>query len=238
MKAVVPFAAIVLSVAAGTGDGIYRIQQKGSNGGQLLMRYLDAFEKPGSKVVTRGFQQNPSQWWKVTSVGLGVYTIQQLGTNTGASDGLYLDAYEGDAGGVAHSFRDGQAVVNPAQNNPSQQWVITPSYDGSFRIQQAGGNNGKYVDGKMYLDAYDRGQDDWGVVMRPFQQNPSQEWVFTSLTPDEAMMAEQWLHQGNITTGEFWPFAVLGIMAGVGVLGLVVATKRRSASANAYVLLV
>ena len=54
------------------------------------LRFLDAHEIPqlDFNVVTRPFQNNNTQHWKLTNVGGKVHTIQQV------SNGRFLDAHE------------------------------------------------------------------------------------------------------------------------------------------------
>ncbi len=87
-------------------NGVYRVRQKSSG------RFLDAPEDSGNdfSVVTRGAQNNNTQRWRFTSVGM-VGTIHEV------SSGRYLDAHQ-------HSGADFSVVTPGAQNNDTQRWLI------------------------------------------------------------------------------------------------------------------
>merc|ERR1711957_45731 len=97
---------------------------------------MGAHEHPDSdhenKVVTRTLQNNPSQWWYLARVGAGadnIFTIQQVGKNDGSALGRFLDAFE-------DRRNDWNLVTRTAQNNPSQQWIVTRvGRTNSFTIQ-------------------------------------------------------------------------------------------------------
>jgi hypothetical protein len=97
-------------------ERIVNIQQ--GNG----LRFVDAWDDGTHDwtVVTRDFQNNDSQKWRMVAVGSGIYTFQQL------SSGRFLDAHETGAPGY-----DYRMVLRPQQNNQSQQWRLV-DYGGAF----------------------------------------------------------------------------------------------------------
>jgi len=210
----------VLGVQGDVGiRGTFRIQQKET------MRYLDAYGTSNDfKVITRGWQSNPSQWWYLESVGdlqSQIYTIQQVGDNNGASVGRFLDAYE-------DSSHDYYATTRTNQHNPSQQWHLTATAtagDDTYTIQEVGHNNGALWSPARYLDAYE-GSHDGLAVTRGWQGNPSQEWVLTPLLPGEEVPAQQLV--ANFTQPRSLQImAPLCIIAGISMLALVMGLTRR-----------
>jgi subtilisin family serine protease len=87
-------------------SGTYTIQQL-SNG-----RSVDAHEHAGEdfRLVTRTAQNNDTQRWVLTPLGL-VCTPQQK------SNGRFVDAHE-------HAGEDFRLVTRTAQNNDTQHWII------------------------------------------------------------------------------------------------------------------
>jgi hypothetical protein len=143
------------------------------------MRYLDAYDSDNdNRAVTRPLQDNPSQWWylaRVEGAADNIFTIQKVGTNEGSAQGHFLDAYE-DGG------NDWRVVTRTAQNNPSQQWMVTRvGGTNSFTIQQRSN--------QRFLDAYS-GRD-WQVVTRGQELNDSQQWQLTPLSHSEEIHAQQ-----------------------------------------------
>jgi len=61
-------------------------------------------------------------------------------------------------------------VTRPAQNNNTQRWVLMPTSDGSFTVQQL--SKGRF------LDAHDSAANDFGAVTRGAQNNDTQRWIF------------------------------------------------------------
>lgn len=86
------------------------------------LRFVDAWDDGthDHSVVTRNFQSNNSQKWRMTQVTGNIYTFQQL------SSGRFLDAHETGAKGY-----DYRMVTRPQQNNSSQQWRLI-GYGGSY----------------------------------------------------------------------------------------------------------
>jgi hypothetical protein len=103
-------------------ERIVTIQQ--ANG----LRFVDAYDDGTNDwtVVTRNFQNNSSQQWRMTEVGNGAYTFQQV------SSGRFLDAHE--TGAPGYDFR---MVTRPEQGNASQQWRLV-DYGGGFYTMQNG----------------------------------------------------------------------------------------------------
>ncbi len=93
----------------------------------------------------------------------GVYTIQQK------SNGRYVDAYE-------VTNQDYGLVTRPAQNNDSQQWILTHLGNDTYTIQQK--SNGRF------MDAHEVTNQDYRLVTRPAQNNNSQQWILTHLGND------------------------------------------------------
>jgi hypothetical protein len=120
-------------------------------------RFMDAheIESLDFNVVTRPFQNNTTQQWRLTDIGNGIFTIQQVSNNR------YLDAHE-------ISSNDFRVVTRPAQNNPTQAWLIIDAGSGLFTIQQ--------VSSSRYLDAHETSAEDFQVVTRPSQNNNTQLW--------------------------------------------------------------
>jgi hypothetical protein len=133
---------------AATQQGVRRLQGGG-------LRFLDAHEiqQRDFNVVTRPFQNNNTQHWKLTNVGGNVYTIVQV------SSGRFLDAHE--IQGL--NFR---AVTRPQQNNDTQRWRLFDFGGGFFTIQQ--------VSSARFLEATLDG--DFPVVTRPQSGSNEQTW--------------------------------------------------------------
>jgi hypothetical protein len=74
-------------------------------------------------VVTRPFQNNNTQHWRLTKVGGNVHTIQQVRNRR------FLDAHEISS----LKFR---VVTRPQQNNDTQRWRLLDFGGGFFQIQQ------------------------------------------------------------------------------------------------------
>ena len=119
--------------------GIVRLQGGG-------IRFLDAHEisERDFNVVTRAFQNNNTQHWRMTNVGGNVHTIQQV------SSGRFLDAHE-----IASlNFR---VVTRPQQDNNTQQWRLFDFGGGFFTIQQV--SSGRFLEATF--------DGDFQVVTRP-----------------------------------------------------------------------
>ena len=101
------------------------------------LRFLDAHEisQLDFNVVTRPFQNNNTQHWRLTNLGGNVHTIQHV------SNGRFLDAHE-----IASlNFR---VVTRKEQNEPgntTQHWRLLDFGGGFFQIQQ--------VSSKRFLEA-------------------------------------------------------------------------------------
>jgi Ricin-type beta-trefoil lectin domain-like len=110
------------------------------------LRFLDAHEisQLDFNVVTRTFQNNNTQHWKLTNVGGNVHTIQQV------SNGRFLDAHE-------ISSLHFRVVTRPKQNNDTQRWRLFGFGGGFFQIQQV--SSGRFL--KATLDG------DFQVVTGP-----------------------------------------------------------------------
>ena len=133
--------------------GLYTLQQR-SNG-----RFMDAHESSGNdfSVVTRNAQNNDTQRWMLTPVGM-VCTIRQL------SNDRFMDAHES-------SGNDFSVVTRNAQNNDTQLWVLIHSAGElcTYTIQQL--SNGRF------LDAHHTSSNDFSVVTRAAQNNDTQRWI-------------------------------------------------------------
>ena len=83
-------------------QGVVRLQGGG-------IRFLDAHEisQKDFNVVTRAFQNNNTQQWRLTNVGGNVHTIQQV-----------------------------RVVTRPQQNNDTQRWRLFDFGGGFFTVQQ------------------------------------------------------------------------------------------------------
>ena len=138
---------------------VYHIHQvsSGLNGGG----YVDAYVTGDRdfRMVTRGYQENATQSWRVNGVGDGMYTISQLST------GRFWDGHES-------ADRDFQMVTRKRQENNSQRWKLERQGDGSYTIMQV--STGRFV------DAYDTAQGDFQMVTRPKQSNNTQRWSFSA----------------------------------------------------------
>ena len=145
------------SVGPAILSGTYNIQQVSND------RFVDAHEHAGEdfRLVTRPAQNNDTQRWEVTPVGL-VCTIQQR------SNGRFVDAHE-------HAGQDFRLVTRTAQNNDTQRWVVTPipGHLVTYTIQQL--SNGRFV------DAHEHAGQDFRLVTRTAQNNDTQRWVISDV---------------------------------------------------------
>ena len=100
------------------------------------LRFLDAHEIPqlDFDVVTRSFQNNNTQHWRLTNVGGNVHTIQQV------SNGRFLDAHEISS----LSFR---VVTRTQQNNDTQRWILLDFGGNFFTIQQV--SSGRFLEATL-----------------------------------------------------------------------------------------
>ena len=146
--------------------GLHTIRQKSSD------RFLDAHEGPDNdwRLVTRTAQDNDTQRWILTQVGV-VATLQQK------SSGRFLDAY-------TSTGNDFSAITRPAQDGDrqsrdTQRWVLCPlpGIPSASTIQQ--------LDNGRYLDAHVVGSQDFSAVTRTAQDNDTQRWLFHSLGGDD-----------------------------------------------------
>ena len=149
-----------LPARAAIPPSIVTLQQKSSG------RFLDAWDDGSHDwfAVTRPAQNNASQQWKITwdDSGTGSGTIQQL------SSGRFLDAHEIDNG------LDFHMLTRPRQTfDQTQYWHVNSVGGGLYTLQQA--SSGRYA------DAHEYAEKDWGVVTRPAQNNPTQQWVLKFL---------------------------------------------------------
>ena len=129
-------------------QGVVRLQGGG-------IRFLDAHEisQRDFNVVTRAFQNNNTQHWRLTNVGGNVHTIQQV------SSGRFLDAHE-------ISSLNFRVVTRPQQNNDTQRWRLFGFGGGFFTIQQV--SSGRFLE--ALLDG------DFQVVTRPGSGSNQQTW--------------------------------------------------------------
>jgi len=136
-----------------TGESVALDQQvvRWQGGG---LNFLDAHEisERDFNVVTRPFQNNNTQHWRVTNVSGNVHTIVQV------SSGRFLDAHE-------IASLDFRVVTRPQQNNDTQRWRLLAFGGGFFTIQQ--------VSSGRFLEATATG--DFQVVTRPTGSN-QQTW--------------------------------------------------------------
>ena len=119
------------------------------------LRFLDAHEIPqlDFNVVTRSYQNNNTQHWRLTKVGGNVHTIVQV------SSGRFLDAHE-----IASlNFR---VVTRPQQNNDTQRWRLFDFGGGFFTIQQV--SSGRFLEATL--------DGDFQVVTRPASGSDQQTW--------------------------------------------------------------
>lgn len=130
------------------GQQVVRLQGGG-------IRFLDAHEiqQLDFNVVTRPFQNNNTQHWRLTNVGGNVHTIVQV------SSGRFLDAHEIQS----LNFR---VVTRPQQNNATQRWRLTSFGGGFFTIQQV--SSGRFL--AATLDG------DFQVVTQPTSSSNQQTW--------------------------------------------------------------
>lgn len=133
-------------------SGLCTIRQKSSG------RYLDAHESSNNdfSLVTRTEQDNSTQRWQLTPVGV-VATLRQV------SSDRYMDAHESDT-------NDFSVVTRARQDNDTQLWIISrhPTQLGRHWIQQL--SNGRF------MDAHESSNNDFSVVTRPAQGNDTQAW--------------------------------------------------------------
>ena len=129
-------------------QGVVRLQGGG-------IRFLDAHEisQKDFNVVTRAFQNNNTQQWRLTNVGGNVHTIQQV------SSGRFLDAHE-------ISSLNFRVVTRPQQNNDTQRWRLFDFGGGFFTVQQV--SSGRFLE--ALLDG------DFQVVTRPGSGSNQQTW--------------------------------------------------------------
>jgi len=137
--------------------GVHTVRQKSSG------RFLDAHEDAGQdfSVVTRPAQNNDTQRWRFTPVGL-VVAITQV------SSGRFLDAHE-----IAD--RDFSVVTRADQGNDTQRLVAmqVPGELSTYTLQQ--------LSSRRFLDAHVTSDADFSVVTRPFQNNFTQRWALAPL---------------------------------------------------------
>ena len=119
------------------------------------IRFLDAHEisQRDFNVVTRAFQNNNTQHWRVTNVGGNIHTIQQV------SSGRFLDAHE-------ISSLNFRVVTRPQQDNDTQRWRLVGFGGGFFTIQQV--SSGRFLEATL--------DGDFQVVTRPGPGNDQQTW--------------------------------------------------------------
>ncbi len=133
--------------------GVHTVRQKSSG------RFLDAHQSSGNdfSVVTRTAQNNDTQRWRFTPVGM-VFTVQQL------SSDRFLDAHESSA-------NDFSAVTRSGQSNDTQKWVAMPVAGelSTYTLQQ--------LSSQRYLDAHGTSSNDFSAVTRTAQNNDTQRWV-------------------------------------------------------------
>lgn len=102
--------------------------------------------------------------------------IQQKGGNDGSSVMRYLTPTDDSA----HWYR---VVTGPLQSSSSQWWYLEPVGWKIYTIRQVG-TGGATVSGR-YLDAYEDPGNDYMVVMRDNQHNPSQQWEIVGTDHEE-----------------------------------------------------
>lgn len=136
-------------------QGVYTIRQKST------LRFMDAHESSANdfSVVTRPNQNNDTQRWTVTPVGMVCTLIQKSGNR-------FMDAHESSA-------NDFSVVTRTAQKNDSQLWVLlaVPGELCTYTLQQL--RNGRY------MDAHVVSASDFSVVTRTRQDNDTQRWILT-----------------------------------------------------------
>ena len=170
--------------------GIHTVRQKSSG------RFLDAYQSSGHdfSIVTRSVQNNDTQRWRFTPVGM-VHTVQQL------SSERFLDAHQNPAD-------DYSAVTRGDQDNDTQKWVAmhvaaepvvnrampdptdeTTDPEAAFGI---GVPNELPVFGipvytlqqlssGRFLDAHENSAHDFSAVTRGDQNNDTQRWEVAPL---------------------------------------------------------
>lgn len=147
--------------------GVHRVRQESSG------RFLDAHEDAGNdfRAVTRPAQDNDSQRWRFTPVGVVVVAHQ-------VSSGRFVDAHE-----VAD--RDFSVVTRTDQGNDTQRWVAmpVPGRLSTYTFQQ--------LSSRRFLDAHEDAANDFDVVTRPVQGNATQEWVVCPLGNGSATVVQR-----------------------------------------------
>jgi len=101
------------------------------------LRFLDAHEidQLDHNVVTRSFQNNNTQHWRLTNLGGNVHTIQQVSNNR------FLDAHEISS----FSFR---VVTRKEQRfDNSQRWILLDFGGNFFTIQQV--SSGRFLEATL-----------------------------------------------------------------------------------------
>jgi hypothetical protein len=125
-------------------------------------RFLDAHEIPQRdfNVVTRSFQNNNTQRWRLTQEQGNVHRIQQV------SSGRFLDAHEIPS-------LDYRVVTRPRQENNTQLWRLFDFGGAFFTIQQ--------VSSGRFLEAYISATQDFQAITRPEQPGDNlQLWRIVS----------------------------------------------------------
>jgi len=106
------------------------------------IRFLDAHEisQLDFNVVTRPFQNNNTQHWRLTNVSGNVHTIQHV------SNSRFLDAHE-------ISSLNFRVVTRKEQNEPgntTQHWRLLDFGGGFFAIQQV--SSGRFLEATLDLE--------------------------------------------------------------------------------------
>jgi len=135
--------------------GRFTIRQRSSG------RFVDAHEHSGEdfRLVTRPAQNNNTQRWVITPLGLAC-TMQQKSSNR------FVDAHE-------HSGEDFRLVTRTAQGNDTQRWILTDVGDCCYTIRQR--SSGRFV------DAHEHSGEDFRLVTRTTQNNDTQRWMLRSV---------------------------------------------------------
>lgn len=138
--------------------GVYKVRQESSN------RFLDAHQSNDNdfSAVTRTNQNNTTQQWRFTPVGM-VGTLRQLSSNR------YLDAHQSQQ-------NDFSAVTRQEQDNDTQKWVAmeVPGQPSTYTLQQ--------LSSSRFLDAHQTSANDFSVVTRTAQNNDTQRWKLAELS--------------------------------------------------------
>jgi protease II len=77
-----------------------------------------------------------------------------------------VDAYQSSG----HDFA---LVTRTAKNNDAQRWIVIPSGNNTFTIQQK--SSGRF------MDAHEIEEKDFALVTRPAQNNDTQRWLIKSV---------------------------------------------------------